>query len=122
MYSLLFIVLSCSNFPVPRVADDTWKGRKILPRQSPAAIFVDHRYLFLFDDFSLLDSFPYEVRDEKDNWLKIFDGEREGWAQKANFVLLEDAPAALGRNAQAGSKKYVRIEYARHQQATQWRI
>jgi tetratricopeptide (TPR) repeat protein len=93
VHSLLFIVLTCSNFPVPRVADGTWKGRKILPRQSPAAIFVDHRYLFDFDDFSLLDSFPYEVRDEKDNWLKIFDGEREGWAQKSNFVKQEDSPA-----------------------------
>jgi hypothetical protein len=34
----------------------------------------------------------FKVSDEREGWLRIFDGYRDGWADKADFVLERDAP------------------------------
>jgi len=33
------------------------------------------------------------VREDRDGWLRMYDGRREGWARKSDFVLSRDAPA-----------------------------
>jgi tetratricopeptide (TPR) repeat protein len=40
---------------------------------------------------------PIKVRDEREGWLRIHDGRREGWVDKADFVLMRDAPAYFQR-------------------------
>ena len=39
---------------------------------------------------------PIEVREDRDGWLRIHDGHNEGWADKDDFILATDAPAATG--------------------------
>src|SRR5262249_790067 len=40
---------------------------------------------------------PLKVRDDGDGRLRIHDGHREGWVDKADFVLVRDAPAYFDR-------------------------
>ncbi|HWY86048.1 MAG TPA: tetratricopeptide repeat protein [Gemmataceae bacterium] len=44
---------------------------------------------------------PIKVRDDREGWLRIFDGDREGWVPKADFVLVRDAPAYFNRRVHA---------------------
>jgi Flp pilus assembly protein TadD len=44
---------------------------------------------------------PIKVRDDRDGWLRILDGDREGWAAKSDFILARDAPAYFNRRVQA---------------------
>lgn len=46
-----------------------------------------------YEEFPFRGIYPITVCDEKEGWLRIFDGHREAWAQKADFVLSRDAPA-----------------------------
>ena len=43
--------------------------------------------------FEFFGQYPQKVRDERDGWLRLFDGHREGWADKADFLLSRDATA-----------------------------
>jgi tetratricopeptide (TPR) repeat protein len=47
---------------------------------------------------------PIKVRGDRDGWLRIHDGRREGWVDKADFVLVRDAPAYFGRRVQANPR------------------
>ncbi|MCI0683812.1 MAG: tetratricopeptide repeat protein [Gemmataceae bacterium] len=47
---------------------------------------------------------PIKVRDDRDGWLRVHDGYREGWVDKADFVLARDAPAYFHRRVQANPK------------------
>ena len=94
MRSLLVLVLACSFSSASSFAEDSWKGRKVLPKKAIDKIaFVDRYAEGKKAYFPLSAAFPYEVRDDAGGWLRIFDGHREGWAEKADFVLPEDAPA-----------------------------
>src|SRR5262245_27392848 len=36
---------------------------------------------------------PIKVRDDREGWLRVSNGEREGWVDKADFILSRDGPA-----------------------------
>ncbi|HZV03920.1 MAG TPA: tetratricopeptide repeat protein [Gemmataceae bacterium] len=47
---------------------------------------------------------PIKVREEREGRLRIHDGSREGWVDKRDFVLVNDAPAYFDRRVQANPK------------------
>ena len=47
---------------------------------------------------------PIKVRDEREGLMRIHDGRREGWVDKADFVLVRDASAYFHRRVQANPK------------------
>ena len=47
---------------------------------------------------------PIKVREDRDGKLRIHDGHREGWVDKADFVLAHEAPAYFDKHVQADPK------------------
>jgi tetratricopeptide (TPR) repeat protein len=54
--------------------------------------------------FPFSGQWPLRVRDDREGWLRIHDGNREGWAHKVNFVLVRDARDYFHRRVQANPK------------------
>ena len=50
---------------------------------------VDGKEVF----FEFAGHYPIKVREDREGWLRLFDGHREGWADKDQFVLSRDATA-----------------------------
>lgn len=48
--------------------------------------------------------YPITVRGEKEGWLRVFDGHREAWANKDDFVQSRDAPAHVTDRIRANAK------------------
>src|SRR5262245_28659559 len=68
--------------------DKTWVGESVLPKKP-----TKHAgYL------------PNKVRDEHEGWLHIHDGRDLRWVDKANFVLVRDAPTYFHQLVQANPK------------------
>ncbi|OWK39440.1 tetratricopeptide repeat protein [Fimbriiglobus ruber] len=78
-----------------RAADppDSWKGEMVVGKKRAKEITFADKTSGERVHFEFRGHYPIKVRDDKDGWLKIFDGHREGWAQKDQFVLSKDAPA-----------------------------
>src|SRR6478672_7768363 len=102
----------------PSVAQGTsWKGEEVLPVKSAKEIRIG-------DTINGRDVyFPYDpvalaavVRDEKEGWLRLYDGHREGWVDKADFVLVRDAPAYFHRRVVANPSD----RWARYMRAVGW--
>lgn len=55
-------------------------------------------------DFKFSGRLPILVRDDRDGRLRIHDHFREGWVDKADFVLANEAPAYFNRRIQADPK------------------
>ena len=73
--------------------DQSWKGQMVMYTKDPKDIKfgdrVDGKQIY----FPFSGAIPTQVRDEREGWLRIYDGQQEGWADKADFVLARDAPA-----------------------------
>ena len=71
----------------------SWKGQLVVGTKANKDIrfgaWVNDKY----EEFEFRGTYPITVRDEKDGWVRVFDGHREAWANKADFVLSRDAPA-----------------------------
>ncbi len=86
----VLIVAVLVGFSVVGSADDSWDGQKVM-KAKPEVKFGEH------DDDSQryfeLKGVVFTVLKEKDGWLRLrgSDG-KEGWAEKADFTLLADAP------------------------------
>jgi tetratricopeptide (TPR) repeat protein len=85
-------------------AQGSWIGESVLPTKPSKEIrfraVVQRQQIF----FPFSGRWPIKVRDDREGWLRIYDGHREGWADKADFVLVRDAPAHFGRRVQANPK------------------
>ena len=98
LVSILFLTSSTS------AQEKSWVGESVLPTKPANDIrfgdLVDGKHVyFLFSGLM-----PFKVRADRDGWLRIHDGHREGWADKADFVLVRDAPAYFHRRVQANPK------------------
>jgi tetratricopeptide (TPR) repeat protein len=83
--------------------DNPWVGETVLPKKPNNDIKFGDRVGDRQVYFPLA-SLSLQVRDERDGWLRIHDGHREGWAEKDDFVLGRDAPAYFHRRVQANPK------------------
>jgi tetratricopeptide (TPR) repeat protein len=91
---------------------ETWVGKTVLntkpedkiqlKNESAGKLFgVPYKTQFTA---SLSGNFPIQVRDDKDGKLRIHDGVYEGWVDKADFVLMQEAPAFFERRRRANPK------------------
>ncbi|MFL5329678.1 MAG: tetratricopeptide repeat protein [Gemmataceae bacterium] len=71
--------------------DKPWTGELVLPTKLPKDIKFGDRAGDKQVSYTFAGHAPFKVRDDKDGWLRIHDGHREGWALKSDFVLEKDA-------------------------------
>ena len=71
----------------------SWKGELVVGKKHNSEIKfgnrVDGKEVF----FEFAGIYPIKVREDREGWLHLFDGHREGWADKDQFVLSRDATA-----------------------------
>jgi tetratricopeptide (TPR) repeat protein len=84
--------------------EKSWKGEEVISKKPKKDIkFGD--YINGNQVWFQLNSLGYfTVREERDGRLRIFDGHREGWADKSDFVLTADAPAYFHDLVQSNPK------------------
>src|SRR6185369_12586607 len=81
-----------------------WVGETVLHTKPPKDIrFVD-RVGEKEQKYSFSGIWPFQVRDERDGWLRIHDRRNEGWVNKADFVLAREAIAYFTRRIEANPK------------------
>jgi hypothetical protein len=96
MMGLTALVYAFGVLTTNALADDplvSWKGELILQTKPPKEITFGNYVQGKFVSVRLGAAYPIKVRDDRDGWLRIFDGHREGWARKDQFILSRDAPA-----------------------------
>jgi tetratricopeptide (TPR) repeat protein len=117
-YFLFFLVLAAVSQTASRTRaqEKSWKGESVLATKAAKDIkfgdVVDGKEVF----FSFSGTWPIKVRDEREGWLRIYDGHREGWVDKADFVLEGDAPAFFQKRVQANPKD----SWALHMRGAGW--
>jgi tetratricopeptide (TPR) repeat protein len=88
----LLVLLFAGSF-VAAEEPKSWKGQKVVGKKPAEDIkfgdWIDGKEVY----FPFEGHYPITVRDDKDGWLRLFDGHKEGWAVKDDFVLSRDAPA-----------------------------
>ena len=75
-----------------------------MPTQPPEYISFDDRIDGKQVNFRFTGQLPLKVREDRDGRLRIHDGRNEGWVDKYNFILVDDAPAYFSRYVQADPK------------------
>jgi tetratricopeptide (TPR) repeat protein len=87
-----FWVVCVTLLPITTVrADESWVGEKVMHKKSKVQFgdWVGGKQVYF-----KLDGVVFPVLAEREGWLRIRgEDRREGWADKADFVLLRDAPA-----------------------------
>jgi lipoprotein NlpI len=100
---VLAVYLAASGAPAG-AQEESWKGENVLPTKPAKDISfgdnTDGKQVY----FPFSGRWPITVRDDRDGWIRIHDGVREGWADKSQFVLVRDAPAYFHRRVQADPK------------------
>lgn len=93
-------------FPAPcdgRLAaqENSWVGESVLHIRPPKDIrFVD-RVGDTETEYPFSGIWPFQVRAEKDGWLRIHDRHHEGWVIKTDFVLAREAIEYFSRRIEA---------------------
>jgi tetratricopeptide (TPR) repeat protein len=79
----------------------SWIGESVINKKPPKEIQFEDMVNGKQVGFPFSGRFPYTVRDDRDGRVRLFDGHREGWADKADFVLTRNAPAYFHERVQA---------------------
>lgn len=91
LFSLVILCYSKFAFAFDD-APKSWKNQLVIGKKKCGRIcfgdIVDGKQVY----FELREVYPIQVRDDREGWLRIFDGNREGWADKDDFILSQDAP------------------------------
>jgi tetratricopeptide (TPR) repeat protein len=84
--------------------DTSWKGKSVVYTKPHKEIefgdVVGGKQVY----FPFSGDLPITVSDDREGWIRIHDGHREGWVDKADFVLADEAPAYFHRRVQANPK------------------
>jgi tetratricopeptide (TPR) repeat protein len=84
--------------------EKTWVGESVLPTKPPNHIKFGDRVGDTQFYFPFSGRWPFKVRWDKDGWLRVHDGRREGWVDKADFVPLGEAFAYFDGRIQANPR------------------
>ncbi len=84
--------------------EKSWVGEFILPMKLAQDIKFADRMDGKAVYFPFFGRGPIKVREDRKGRLRTHDGRREGWVDKADFVLVRDAPAYFHRRVQANPK------------------
>lgn len=80
--------------------DKSWVGETVLSTKRAKDIKFGDRVGDKQVYFPFSGRWPFKVREEKDGWLRIHDGRREGWVNKSDFVLARESFAYFDGRAQ----------------------
>lgn len=84
----------------PATAQESWVGEYILPTKPTKEIkfgdVIQDKQVY----FPLSGTLELKVRGEREGWLRIHDGQRDGWLEKIDFILVRDAPDYFTRRIQ----------------------
>ena len=83
--------------------DKVWVGETVLPTKPASEIKFGDRVADKQVYFPFSGRWPFKVREEKDGWLRIHDGRREGWVDKADFVLARESFAYFDGRVRANA-------------------
>jgi tetratricopeptide (TPR) repeat protein len=86
------------------VQEKSWVGERVMFTKPHNEIQVQDRLDGKIVKFPFSGMVPIKVREQRDGRLRIHDGQREGWVDKADFVLVRDAPAFFTRQIHANPK------------------
>lgn len=85
-------------------AKDDWTGKSVLPKKRQSEIRIgdwkDGKQVF-WKAHNLLNC---TVREDRDGFLRVYDGHREGWVSKADFATAEDAVVFWDKAVKANAK------------------
>jgi tetratricopeptide (TPR) repeat protein len=100
----------------PSDGNASWVSQRVLPTKSPEEIkFWNHvegkNVNAPFDSAG-----PLKVRDDRDGKLRVHNGRREGWVNKADFVLVRDAIERFSPRVQTNAGD----TWARYMRAMAW--
>ena len=84
--------------------EKSWVGELVQYTKPSASIRFGDRVGDKRVDFPFSGIMPIKVRAERDGQMRIHDGIREGWVDKADFVLVRDAAAYFERRVRANPK------------------
>ena len=81
--------------------EKSWVGERVQNTKPSEEIHLGDRVGDKQVSFPFSGIMPITVREDREGRLRIHDGHREGWVDKANFVLVHDAPAYFQHRIQA---------------------
>lgn len=84
--------------------EKSWIGESVLHTKPPKDIRFGDRVGDKEVAYPFSGIWPFQVRGEKDGWLRIHDRRHEGWVDKADFVLAREAIAYFSRRLEANPK------------------
>jgi tetratricopeptide (TPR) repeat protein len=115
MRTALTLLLLAAAGPVVG-QEKSWKGEKVMHTKPSKDIqfgdMIDGKQVY----FKFSGRLPIAVRDDRDGWLRIHDGYREGWVDKTDFVLEKEAPGYFHRRVQADPNDW----WALHMRGEGW--
>jgi tetratricopeptide (TPR) repeat protein len=97
---VLLVVIPASTFG----QDKSWMGESVFPTKNAKDIKLRVAVGAKEAAFPYSGIWPVKVRDDRGGSIQIDDTYRLGWADKADFVLVQDAPAYFDRRVQANPK------------------
>lgn len=102
----LFVLILAFSAQPASAQEQSWKGELVCGRKPAGEIkfgdTIDGKQVY----FPFRGIYQITVRDDRDGWLRVFDGHTEGWADKNDFILSRDAPAYFAQRVQANANDY----------------
>ncbi|MFT3879907.1 MAG: tetratricopeptide repeat protein [Gemmatales bacterium] len=102
-----FILILLNVLPAAVLGQDkSWFGENVLQTRHSGEITFGTRANEKQVNYTFSGRWPFKVREEKDGWIRIHDGNHEGWAKKSDFVLAKEAYDYFTQRIEANPKDH----------------
>ncbi|QDU22792.1 tetratricopeptide repeat protein [Urbifossiella limnaea] len=81
-----------------------WEGELVVGKKYAKDITFGKWVNDKYEQYTFRGMYLIQVREDKNGWIRVFDGHREAWAKKDEFVLSKDAPAYFTDRIRADPK------------------
>ena len=99
-FSMIFLGTSA----LAQDSTPSWKGQSVV-NKTTRAVFADSPSDNATGTHCFQGVIPTKVKEEKDGWLCVFNGSRDGWVRKEQFILSQNAVAHFTRRIKSDSSK-----------------
>lgn len=110
--TVVWLSPSFANDPAPK----NWTGQLVFGKKPHKEIKFGDNSSGKEIYFDFRGRYPQKVREDRGDRLRFFDGYKEGWADKDDFILIRDAVSYFTERIVANEKD----EFAWHSRATAW--
>jgi tetratricopeptide (TPR) repeat protein len=112
---LLCVVILCVG-SVLAAEKESWVGKQVILKATPWLHELDKEGKR--KRIRKTERIDFIVRKDEEGWLLIWDGDREGWIEKTEALLIQDAPAYFTSQIRANPQS----AQAYHHRASAWRL